>query len=473
MSSASRIKVLMSKGSLWQMSEETSSGVLLFGLGLLLLVAAMTSYLSWSTAYRSALARDANEIRVASLELLNAVQSEEIAAREFLLSGDDAALAAHDRRQESLSGKLANLAALSEKAGRHGDDVTTISGKIAARAAHFKAAAADRRSRGFDAAFNNKFYDESGASLDQMAGLLRQIANAEMINLVQSRGDSEAGRWWLTVGSVGSVLLSGLLCLGALVLLRRRVNLLAASERILSAFNAQLEMSVRQRTQELEAAKAEIQREKDRAEALLADLNHRVGNSLQIVSSLLGMHGTRIESEEARAVLESVRGCVHAIASAQRRIRLSGANDLVEVNQFLESLIRDLRSALVGNDHVSINLKADEVVAPSHDAVSVGVIVTEAINNAVKYGASGEAPLSISVTVEGDQSKKIRRVAVEDDGPGYDEASSQAGFGSQITEALSMSLRAQLSRSHVAPSGPRRGTRIQLDFAADGVPLGA
>jgi two-component sensor histidine kinase len=465
MSSASRIKALMTRGGLPQMSEARSSGVLLFGLVLLLLVAAMTSYLSWSTAYRSALARGANEIRVASLELLNAVQSEEITGREFLVTGDDASLAAHDRREESLRGKLANLVALSEKAGRHGDAVAMIGGQIAARSANFKNAADIRRSAGLDAAFNDKFFDTSGASLDEMAGLLRQIANAEMINLVQSSSDSDTGRWWLTVGSVTSVLLSGLLCVGALLLLRRRVNLLAASERVLAAFNAQLEMNVRQRTHELEGVKAEIQREKDRAEALLADLNHRVGNSLQIVSSLLGMHGSRIKSEEARQVLESVRSCVHAIASAQRRVRLSGANDLVDVNQFLDSLIGDLRSALVGNDHVTINLQADEVVAPSHDAVSVGVIVTEAINNAIKYGSSEGAPLTIDVILQGDQRKELRRVAVEDDGPGYDEASSQAGFGSQITEALSMSLRAQLSRSYVVPSGPRRGTRIQLDFA--------
>jgi two-component sensor histidine kinase/CHASE3 domain sensor protein len=467
MSSASRIKVLMTKDSFWQMSEEASSGVLLFGLGVLLLVAVITSYLSWSTAYRSALARSANEIRVASLELVNAVQSEEIAAREFLVTGDDASLAAHDRREESLGGKLANLVALSEMAGRHGDAVRAIGNQVAARSARFKNAVDDRRSRGLDAAFNEKFYDVSGASLDEMAGLLRQIANAEMINLVQSRSDSEAGRWWLTVGSVMSVLLSGLLCIGALVLLRRRVNLLKASERVLSAFNAQLEMSVHQRTHELEAAKTEVQREKDRAEALLADLNHRVGNSLQIVSSLLGMHGGRIKSEEAREVLESVRSCVHAIASAQRRVRLSGANDLVEVNQFLDSLIGDLRATLVGNEHVSINLTADEVVAPSHDAVSVGVIITEAITNAVKYAGGNGSPLNISVTLNGDQNKKLLRVAVEDDGPGYDEASSQAGFGSQVTEALSMSLRAQLSRGHVVASGPHRGTRIQLIFTGD------
>jgi two-component sensor histidine kinase/CHASE3 domain sensor protein len=467
MSSASRIKLLMTKGSLWRLSEEMSSSVLLMGLGLLLLVAAITTYLSWDASYRSALARGANEIRVASLELLNAVQSEEIAAREFLVTGDDASLAAHDRSEESLRGKLANLVALSDKAGRHADAVMTISAQIASRSTRFKDAVDDRRASGLDAAFNEEFHNVSEASLNELAGLLRQIANAEMINLVQSRSDSEAGRWWLTVGSATSFLLSGLLCVGALLLLRRRVNLLKASERVLSAFNEQLEMSVRQRTHEVEAAKAEIQREKERAEALLADLNHRVGNSLQIVSSLLGMHGTRIKSEEARQVLESVRGCVHAIASAQRRVRLSGANDLVEVNHFLDSLIQDLRSALVGNDHVTINLKADEVVAPSHDAVSIGVIITEAINNAIKYAGSEGGPLNIAVTLEGDQSKKPRRVAVEDDGAGYDEASSQAGFGSQVTEALSMSLRAQLSRSYVLPAGPRRGTRILLDFTKD------
>lgn len=464
MSSTSRIKALMTKGSLWRLREEMSSALLLIGLGLLLLVAALSTYFSWDTSYRSALARGANEIRVASLELLTAVQSEEIAAREFLVTGDDPSLAAHDRSEESLQGKFANLLALTGKAGRHADDVKTIGDLIRARAERFKAAVEDRRTTGLDAAFNEDFHDVSEASLDELGGLLRQIANTEMINLVQSRSDSEAGRWWLTAGSVTSFVLSGLLCVGALLLLRRRVNLLKASERVLSAFNSQLEMSVRQRTHELEAAKTEIQREKDRAEALLADLNHRVGNSLQIVSSLIGMHGTRIHSQEARDVLESVRGCVHAIASAQRRVRLSGANDLVEVNQFLESLIKDLRSALVGNDRVAIDLKADEVVVPSHDAVSIGVIVTEAINNAIKYAGHDEAPLNIRVGVEGGADKKLTRVTVEDDGAGFDEAASPAGFGSQITEALSASLRAKVSRSHVQPEGPRRGTRIELDF---------
>jgi two-component sensor histidine kinase len=97
----------------------------------------------------------------------------------------------------------------------------------------------------------------------------------------------------------------------------------------------------------------------------------------------------------------------------------------------------------------------------------MGVIVTEAINNAIKYAGRDEGAISIEVTLEGDGNKKPLRVTVEDDGAGFDEDSDQAGFGSQITEALSTSLRAQLSRSYVRPVGPRRGTRIQLDFSSD------
>lgn len=454
----------MTGGSFWRMREELSSAALLLGFGLLLLVAALSTYLSWDTSYRSALARQANEIRLASLELLNAVQAEEIAAKDFLVTGDDAALAAHDRAEESLRGKLANLTDLAGRVGRHADMIKAIAAQIDMRQARFKEAAQARRVEGLDVVFNQQFREVSEASLDESGGLLRQVANIEMASLVESRSDTEIGRWWLTVGSTTSFLLSALLCVGALLLLRRRVNLLKASERVLSAFNAQLEMSVRQRTTELETAKADIQREKDRAEALLADLSHRVGNSLQIVSSLLGMHGARIQSQEARDVIESVRGSVHAIASAQRRVRLSGTNDIVEVNPFLDNLIHDLRSALGDSDKVTITLTAQDVVAPSHDAVSMGVIITEAINNAVKYAGQGDGAVNIRVTMEGDKNKKPVRVVVEDDGAGFDEAGSQAGLGSQITEALSMSLRAKLSRSHVLPDGPRRGTRIELDF---------
>lgn len=445
------------------MREEASSVALLLGLALLLLVAALSTYVSWQTSYRNALAREANDVRVASLELLNAVQGEEIAAKNFIITGDEPSLAAHARAAANMKGKFAELAALMRRSPRYLGVIEVIEDSLATRAQRFENAVAARRTSGIDFAFDPDFNRANEASLSEMGSLLRQIAGSATVKQEINLSDSESGRWWLAAGSLTSFLLSAALCVGALFGLRRRVNLLKASERVLSAFNTQLEMSVRQRTSELETAKAEIQREKDRAEALLADLNHRVGNSLQIVSSLLGMHGARVESQEAKEILESVRGSVHAIASAQRRVRLSGSNDLVEVNQFLVSLLQDLRSSMAGDERATITLTADEVVAPSHDAVSMGVIVTEAINNAVKHAGAG--PVAIQVKLEGDRDKKPLRLTVEDDGTGFDADSDRAGLGSQITDALSLSLRARLSRDHVQPSGPRRGTRVRLDFS--------
>ena len=95
----------------------------------------------------------------------------------------------------------------------------------------------------------------------------------------------------------------------------------------------------------------------------------------------------------------------------------------------------------------------------------MGVIVTEAITNAIKH--SGTGPVAIVVKLEGDRDKKPLRLTIEDDGTGYDEDRNRTGLGSQITDALSVSLRARLSRDYVRPSGPRRGTRVQLDFGKD------
>jgi CHASE3 domain sensor protein len=223
----------MTGDSFWRMREEVSSSVLLVGFGLLLLVAAISTYLSWDSSYRNALARQASEIRVASLELLNAVQAEEIAAKDFLVTGDDAALAAHGHAEESLRGKLANLAQLAQNVGRHGEVMKAIGEQIAARTARFDRAVVARRTEGLDVVFNQQFREVSEASLDEVGGMLRQIANTEMGTLMQSRGDTEAGRRWLAVGSTTSFLLSALLCIGALFLLRRRVNLLQASVRVL------------------------------------------------------------------------------------------------------------------------------------------------------------------------------------------------------------------------------------------------
>src|SRR5690606_13982099 len=107
-----------------------------------------------------------------------------------------------------------------------------------------------------------------------------------------------------------------------------------------------LEARVQERTADLERSNGELAAEKDRTEALLKDLNHRVGNSLQLVSAFLGMQESNTSSHEAKASLSSARSRIMAIASTQRRLRLGTDNETCDVNELLSDLVEDLRATV-------------------------------------------------------------------------------------------------------------------------------
>src|SRR5690606_7440274 len=81
---------------------------------------------------------------------------------------------------------------------------------------------------------------------------------------------------------------------------------------------------------------------RQRVEALLQDTNHRVGNSLATVSSLLALQVMRSRSDEVRDALEAARLRVHAIASAHRRLRLGDDLESASASEFLTAVIEDI-----------------------------------------------------------------------------------------------------------------------------------
>jgi two-component sensor histidine kinase len=148
-------------------------------------------------------------------------------------------------------------------------------------------------------------------------------------------------------------------------------------------------------------------------------------------------------------------------------MRLTGASDRVELATLLGSLIDDMKKAMAGGAEVDIALEAEDASVASHDAISISVIVMEAINNAIKYASSGTTPVAIKVTIDADREQRPLRVMIEDNGIGFDDVASQAGLGTEVTGALATSLRARLGREHVNPHAARKGTRVTLDFGTD------
>ncbi|WP_165943305.1 PAS domain-containing sensor histidine kinase [Roseicella aquatilis] len=201
-------------------------------------------------------------------------------------------------------------------------------------------------------------------------------------------------------------------------------------------------------------------------ELLLAEMNHRVKNSLQLVSSLLTLQAARAQAEETRAALDEARGRISVVARLHQRLYRSGLYDAVDLVTLLRDLCADTATALGGDGRIGLVFRPDGVEAglplPIDRAVPVALIVSELLTNALKYAYPEEAPgglVRVSLRRAPDDSGQGGLlVTVEDDGAGlpegFDPAASR-GLGMRVVTTLARQLRASFS---VGPGADGRGS---------------
>jgi len=218
-----------------------------------------------------------------------------------------------------------------------------------------------------------------------------------------------------------------------------------------------------------EDAERELRESRDRLEQLAAqqalmlrEVNHRVSNSLQLISSLIAMQGRRVSDPQARQVLKQASERVDAVSLVHRRLYTSDDVAFVEMSQYLTGLVDELRRAMESERGAVIELSAEPIRVRTDTAVSIGLIVNELVTNAVKYAYPGGAAGAIRVGLTR-KSGGNAELVVEDDGVGYPgEALTPrgSGLGATIVTAMARTVQATvlLDRGH-------RGTRFVLGFA--------
>jgi PAS domain S-box-containing protein len=205
-----------------------------------------------------------------------------------------------------------------------------------------------------------------------------------------------------------------------------------------------------------EREKDELLREK---ELLLEEMRHRVANSLQIIASILLLKARTVQSEETRRHLQDAHQRVMSVATVQQQLRGTGHGDQIEIGPYLEKLCDSLAKSMIGPDRsVAVVVKAGSGAAVSGQAVSIGLIVTELLINAVKHAFPAER--SGSIRVGYDATGSAWQLSVSDDGVGRSSQDGQpasTGLGTSIVEALSHQLDARVEVS----SGPQ-GTTVSV-----------
>lgn len=119
---------------------------------------------------------------------------------------------------------------------------------------------------------------------------------------------------------------------------------------------------------------------------LLREIQHRVANSLQIIASVLMQSARRVQSQEARGHLQDAHHRVMSIAAVQRQLAISDLND-VALRPYFVQLCESLGASMIQDPaKLSIEVTVDDSVVPADKSVSLGLIVTELVINALKHG---------------------------------------------------------------------------------------
>lgn len=208
-------------------------------------------------------------------------------------------------------------------------------------------------------------------------------------------------------------------------------------------------------------AEEEVRLARDRAEAMLREVNHRVGNSLQLVSSFMSLQLRQLADEGARAALREAQARIEAVAHVHRRLYTSGDMSTVAMDEYLCGLIDELSKSLATGDTAPrLTLKAEPLIVSTDQAVSLGVVVTELVTNAIKYAYAPDSGGEIRVLLEADHENRRALLTVEDDGPGLgDGAPKGTGLGSKIISAMAGGLRSALEFDSA-----HQGVRARLAF---------
>jgi chemotaxis family two-component system sensor kinase Cph1 len=226
----------------------------------------------------------------------------------------------------------------------------------------------------------------------------------------------------------------------------------AASRIARAIFEMRQNRRVRDLNRDLSATIADNEALLLQKDFLLKEVSHRVQNSLQLVSSFLGLQAKAVADPALTGHLSEAQRRVSAVALVHRRLYGGGPAETVDLGRYIEDLGGELVASFGAEWAKQISIDAEPVLMPADRAVHLGLLLTELVINANKY-AYGGAPGPIAISLR--QHQNSFRLIVADQGRGREAA--DPGFGSRMMRAMAHSLAAVMEETNDSP-----GIRITI-----------
>jgi two-component system, sensor histidine kinase PdtaS len=193
---------------------------------------------------------------------------------------------------------------------------------------------------------------------------------------------------------------------------------------------------------------------------LLQEVQHRVANSLQIISSVILQGARHAQTRETKEYLRAAHERVMSVAEVQRQLAASTLGE-VKLKPYFDQLCHSLGASMIRDHHqIALDVDVDDSAVPANASVSLGLIVTELVINALKHAFPGSRRGRIVVGYRAEGTAWTLSVADNGVGMPADAASRKPGLGTSIVQALAKQLQAEVQHGD---SGP--GMRISIVHA--------
>jgi len=200
----------------------------------------------------------------------------------------------------------------------------------------------------------------------------------------------------------------------------------------------------------------------ERQAARHREVEHRVKNTLQLISSIVLLQGRRAKDEGARQALRAVQQRVAAVSVAHRHVSWSEETEQVEVAALVREIVSDLAGS-AGRDDVAIELDLEPVLIAGRSGAPVALLVSECVGNALRHafpeGRAGRVRVGLR------RAGGEFELTVADDGVGMDEDAQPTGFGLNVVQLMAQQLRGKLATDTAQP-GLRLTVTVPMDAQA-------
>ncbi|MFT3794861.1 histidine kinase dimerization/phosphoacceptor domain -containing protein [Flavobacterium sp.] len=195
-------------------------------------------------------------------------------------------------------------------------------------------------------------------------------------------------------------------------------------------------------------------------EWLLREIHHRVKNNLHMVVGLLASQTEFLKGKEAvDAIAESQRR-VEAMAMIHQKLYQSENLSMIDMPSYIVELTSYLKSS-INNENIRFALDVEKIQFPISHSIPIGLILNEAITNALKYAFPDNQPGIIRIVLKKLQDDAFS-LTISDNGIGLPEdfdLQQTHTLGLQLIQGLSDDIQAELKITSA------QGTKIEMHFS--------